>query len=93
MAGEQGDSGLMAKKTLSGLHCPLCRKVRPLTETECRHAPRAGFALGAGGMGEVFRARDTKLNRDGAIKVLPAAFADDRNGSRGSLARRRPSRR
>ncbi|MBK5256768.1 MAG: serine/threonine protein kinase [Vicinamibacteria bacterium] len=28
-------------------------------------------------MGEVFRARDTKLNRDVAIKVLPAAFADD----------------
>jgi serine/threonine protein kinase len=36
-------------------------------------------AIGAGGMGEVFRARDTKLNRDVAIKVLPAAFADDQN--------------
>jgi serine/threonine protein kinase len=34
-------------------------------------------SIGAGGMGEVFRARDTKLNRDVAIKVLPAAFADD----------------
>jgi serine/threonine protein kinase/Tol biopolymer transport system component len=34
-------------------------------------------AIGAGGMGEVFRARDTKLERDVAIKVLPAAMAQD----------------
>ena len=50
----------------------------PLTIGACLGAYEITGTIGAGGMGEVYRARDTRLHRNVAIKVLPAAFTDDR---------------
>ncbi len=68
---------MMGRQLPSRCVAPRAHELMPLEPGTTLGPYSVTAKIGEGGMGEVYRARDTKLDRDVALKVLPEAFTQD----------------
>ena len=77
LAGESQAGGFLEEPALEAAARALGAASPPLGAGDCLGPYEIESLIGTGGMGEVYKARDTRLDRTVAIKVMPAAFAGD----------------
>ncbi|PYR09697.1 MAG: hypothetical protein DMG00_13260, partial [Acidobacteria bacterium] len=77
LAYADGSAGFLEAPAIDGIAAAIFQSDTPALAGQRLGSYEIGPLIGAGGMGDVYRARDTKLGRDVAIKILPEAFTAD----------------